>query len=230
MSLFSEWIYISLFIIYLTTLFRYLSSGFSWALQISFPNFSLPSFKTLSCVWNILWALSNPPQRGQNIDHRPLWLVFGNPSTLGLAPATSVGAVYSGDCHCLYLIHTVFINLDVFVLIFIARLCHIRLGFLMFSRTLFNSMVWKYAAKLYYFTIRNYIHFNWNQSNCYFSVHLKIWIFSLKLPHEIWGVKHEKRLLLSCIHNFKSDLINNMDTMHISSTKPSSVILRQKVA
>ena len=35
----------------------------------------------------------------------------------------------------------------------------------------------------------------------------------------------KKRLLIRCIHHFKSDLINNMDHMRISGTEPSSVIL-----
>ena len=39
--------------------------------------------------------------------------------------------------------------------------------------------------------------------------------------------KYEKRLLLRCIHHFKSDLINKMDHMRISATEPSSVILSQ---
>ena len=39
--------------------------------------------------------------------------------------------------------------------------------------------------------------------------------------------KYKKRLLLRCIHHSKSDLINNMDHMRISGTKPSSVILSQ---
>ena len=38
----------------------------------------------------------------------------------------------------------------------------------------------------------------------------------------------KKRLLLRCIHHFKSDWINNMDHMRISGTEPSSVILSQK--
>ena len=38
-------------------------------------------------------------------------------------------------------------------------------------------------------------------------------------------LKYKKRLLFRCIHHFKSDLINNMDHMRISSTEPSSVIL-----
>ena len=40
-------------------------------------------------------------------------------------------------------------------------------------------------------------------------------------------LKYKKRLLLRCIHHFKSDLINNMDHMRISGTEPSSVILSQ---
>ena len=40
-------------------------------------------------------------------------------------------------------------------------------------------------------------------------------------------MKYIKRLLLRCIHHFKSDLINNMDHMRISGNEPSSVILRQ---
>ena len=39
--------------------------------------------------------------------------------------------------------------------------------------------------------------------------------------------EYKKRLLLRCIHHFKSDLINNMDQMRISGTEPSSVILSQ---
>ena len=39
----------------------------------------------------------------------------------------------------------------------------------------------------------------------------------------------KKRLVLRCIHHFKSDLIDdNMDHMRISGTEPSSVILSQK--
>ena len=38
---------------------------------------------------------------------------------------------------------------------------------------------------------------------------------------------YKKRLLLRCIHHFKSDLVNNMDHMRISGTEPSSVILSQ---
>ena len=41
------------------------------------------------------------------------------------------------------------------------------------------------------------------------------------------NVKYKKRLLLRCIHHFKSDLIHNMDHMRISGTEPSSVILTQ---
>ena len=39
--------------------------------------------------------------------------------------------------------------------------------------------------------------------------------------------KYEKRLLLRCIHHFKSDLIYDMDNMRIAGTEPSSVILSQ---
>ena len=39
--------------------------------------------------------------------------------------------------------------------------------------------------------------------------------------------KFKKILLLRCIHHFKSGLINIMDHMRISGTKPSSVILSQ---
>ena len=38
----------------------------------------------------------------------------------------------------------------------------------------------------------------------------------------------KKRLLLRCIHHFKSDWINEMDHMRISGTEPSSVILSQR--
>ena len=41
-------------------------------------------------------------------------------------------------------------------------------------------------------------------------------------------LKYKKRLLLRCIHHFKSDLINNMDHMRISGNEPSSVILSQR--
>ena len=40
-------------------------------------------------------------------------------------------------------------------------------------------------------------------------------------------LEYKKRLLLRCIHHFKSDLINNTDHMRISGTEPSSVILSQ---
>ena len=38
----------------------------------------------------------------------------------------------------------------------------------------------------------------------------------------------KKRLLLRCIHHFKSDLINDMEHRRISGTEPSSVILSQR--
>ena len=40
-------------------------------------------------------------------------------------------------------------------------------------------------------------------------------------------LNYKKRLLLRCIHHFKSDLIYNMDHMRISGNEPSSVIHRQ---
>ena len=44
-------------------------------------------------------------------------------------------------------------------------------------------------------------------------------IVNLKLRSQ-----YKKRLLLRCIHHFKSDLIKNMTYMRISGTEPSSVI------
>ena len=41
-------------------------------------------------------------------------------------------------------------------------------------------------------------------------------------------LKYEQRLLLRCIHHFKSDLVYNMDHMRISGIEPSSVILIQR--
>ena len=41
-------------------------------------------------------------------------------------------------------------------------------------------------------------------------------------------VEIQKETLPSCIHHFKSDLINNMDHMRISGTEPSSVVLSQR--
>ena len=45
----------------------------------------------------------------------------------------------------------------------------------------------------------------------------------------IWSILliNIKSLLLRCLHNFKSDLINNIDHMRILGTEPSSVILSQ---
>ena len=51
--------------------------------------------------------------------------------------------------------------------------------------------------------------------------HIKSWIL---IEHD----KYEKRLLLRCIHQFKSDLIKYMDHMRISGTEPSSVIIVSK--
>ena len=41
-------------------------------------------------------------------------------------------------------------------------------------------------------------------------------------------VPYKKRLLLRCLHHFKSDSNNNMDHMRISGTEPSSVVLSQR--
>ena len=46
-----------------------------------------------------------------------------------------------------------------------------------------------------------------------------------KFLNVYWNIK--KRLLLRCIHHFKSDLINNMDHMRISGTEPLSVVISQ---
>ena len=51
----------------------------------------------------------------------------------------------------------------------------------------------------------------------------KAGFFSLKNSWVRTSLEYEKRLLLRCIHHFKSDLINNMDHMRISGTEPSSV-------
>ena len=40
-------------------------------------------------------------------------------------------------------------------------------------------------------------------------------------------ISNTKKLLLRCIHHFKSDLINNVDCFRISGIKPSSVTLSQ---
>ena len=61
--------------------------------------------------------------------------------------------------------------------------------------------------------------------NFLFSYRLFIALYT-NSTYIIW-LKYEKRLLLRCIHHFKSDLINNMDHMRISGTEPSSVILSQ---
>ena len=47
----------------------------------------------------------------------------------------------------------------------------------------------------------------------------------LQQRDQCWRFK--TRLLLRCIHNFKSDFINNIDHMRISGIEPSSVILSQ---
>ena len=48
--------------------------------------------------------------------------------------------------------------------------------------------------------------------------------FALRMPLP-YATGLWERCFRRCIHHFKSDLINNMDHMHISGTEPSSVIL-----
>ena len=69
--------------------------------------------------------------------------------------------------------------------------------------------------------------YGWHGTIHYFIVfgdELNLGINDLKL-HCNFNMK--KRLLLRCIHHFKSDLIHNMDHMRISGTEPSSVIFSQ---
>ena len=51
---------------------------------------------------------------------------------------------------------------------------------------------------------------------------------NLRWFSRLFHFEYKKRLLLRCIHHFKSDLIKNMDHMRTSGTEPSSVILSQK--
>ena len=61
--------------------------------------------------------------------------------------------------------------------------------------------------------------------NCSF-LNFRLFLFlATRLSQYKWIYK--KRLLLRCIHHFKSDLINNMYHMCISGTEPSSVVLSQ---
>ena len=60
--------------------------------------------------------------------------------------------------------------------------------------------------------------------NTWINILRVLQIFSFQKVVRMW-----KRLLFRCIHHFKSRLIDSMDRMRISgTTKPSSVILRQK--
>ena len=49
----------------------------------------------------------------------------------------------------------------------------------------------------------------------------------LYISPDVAHLGYEKRLLLRCVHHFKSDSINNLDDVRISGTEPSSVILNQ---
>ena len=66
-----------------------------------------------------------------------------------------------------------------------------------------------------------------DNSNAIRAPHLKG--FYVEYVHYHACYKLKKRLLLRRIHHFKSDLINDMDHMHISGTEPSSAILSQIV-
>ena len=55
--------------------------------------------------------------------------------------------------------------------------------------------------------------------------HSNYYILLRLLTFSMGDVKYKKRLLLTCIRYFKSDLINNMVLMPISGNNPSSVIL-----
>ena len=63
---------------------------------------------------------------------------------------------------------------------------------------------------------------------------LKVWIDRNSSYSVLWQIlyakisKYKKRLLVRCVHHFKSDLINNMDHIRISLTEPSSVILSKE--
>ena len=52
-------------------------------------------------------------------------------------------------------------------------------------------------------------------------------IMNVSFLSSIW-IKYKKKLLRSCIHYFKSDLIYSMDHMRLSGIQPSSVILSQR--
>ena len=56
----------------------------------------------------------------------------------------------------------------------------------------------------------------WYATNTYCFITVFNWISSYFHYQNDNIIKHKKRLLLRCIHHFKSDLINNMDYMRIS--------------
>ena len=61
---------------------------------------------------------------------------------------------------------------------------------------------------------------------CYTNIYINIIVYQ---KYTGTSIKYEKRLLLRCIHHFKSDLINNMNHMHnwgtiSSDPKPKKVV------
>ena len=67
---------------------------------------------------------------------------------------------------------------------------------------------------------------DWKQIRCmYYQTLLREflkWVKCCILELNNLKGKYEKRLLLKCLHNFKSDLINYMEHMRISGSEPSS--------
>ena len=111
---------------------------------------------------------------------------------------------------------------------------YIRTYELMFSKFEFKCQWWQ---NLYFSLIPRLIQLDISLRTC--LEHYKkrnknvgFFVFSIQVSFiyswlffHIWFYK--KRLLLRCIHHFKSDLMNNMDHMRISGNEPLSVIFRQ---
>ena len=66
----------------------------------------------------------------------------------------------------------------------------------------------------------------WQMNKLYQLNSNKAWVAGSHNIHQwiqvTFNMKHKKRFLLRCIHHFKSDLIYNMDHMHISGTETST--------
>ena len=89
-----------------------------------------------------------------------------------------------------------------------------------------TSLIERFVASLCYYTmcvVQGCLSYDWVRSFS-FSLYKRNWTWIWKIR----SYEYKKRLLLRCIHHFKSDWINNMDHMRISGTEPSSVILSQK--